>query len=294
MDRALIKNQRGGMLLLVAALTTIILLAYFAKQALTAVELRLKNETLISANLQNIDAALVNFVAKNKRLPCPADGRIASGQLNAGVEMTFPTCNTQRYGVVPWVSLGISENEARDPWNGRITYRVDPALAGTATLLMNMSQCDISGTGSTAAGGACRTPTPTCIANPTTCTSPNTFLANKGLDVWNGVGGAGGWASRAYNRTSNTGAAYILISHGPSGTGAYNSNGTYQPGTQTAGNDETSNLNNQNIAIPATQANTYRNATFDNTSGTSHFDDYVSHPTITAVLKKANLSNRVH
>jgi hypothetical protein len=282
------------MLLLIAALTTIIFLAYFAKQALTAIEGRLQNETFVSANLQKIDAALVNFVAKNKRLPCPADGRIATGQLNAGIEMAFPTCNTQRYGVVPWVSLGINEDDARDSWNGRITYRVDPALAGTATPLMNMSQCDISGTGSTAAGGACRTPTPTCLANPTTCTSPNTFLINKGIDVWNGVGGAGGWASRTFNRTSNTGAAYILISHGASGTGAYNNNGIYQPGTQTAGNDESSNLNNQNIAIPASQATTYRNATFDSSSGTTHFDDYVSHPTITEILKKANLSNRVH
>lgn len=294
MDRALTKYQRGGMLLLVAALTTIILLAYFAKQALTAIEFRLQKETLITFNLQKIEVALVNFVAKNKRLPCPADGRIATGQINAGIEMTFPSCTTQRYGVVPWVSLGISENDARDPWNGRITYRVDPALASSTTPLMNMSQCDISGTGTTAAGGTCRTPTPTCIANPTTCTSPNTFLANKGIDVWNGIGGAGGWASRAYKRTSNTGAAYILISHGSSGTGAYNSNGTYQTGTQTAGNDEASNLNNQNIAIPATQTNTYRNATFDSTSGTSHFDDYVSHPTISEVLKKANLGDRVH
>jgi hypothetical protein len=288
------KSQRGGVLLVVAILITIIFLSLVAKQAMKAMDYRLNKQTGISATLNKIDVAFINYVAQYKRLPCPADGRIAIGQANAGVEMTFPACNTQRYGVVPWVTLGISENDARDPWNGRITYRVDPALAGTGVLLMNMSQCDISGTGSVAAGGACRTPTPTCLANPTTCTSPTTFLTGKGVDVWDGIGGDGGWASRAINRTNGSGAAYVIISHGATGTGAYNSNGIYQTGTLAAGNDELPNLNNTNIAIPASQANTYRNAPFNDSKEANNFDDFVSHPKIQDVLIKANLSHRVH
>ncbi|MEJ7804889.1 MAG: type II secretion system protein, partial [Telluria sp.] len=100
----------------------------------------------VRIKLDAIETALTNFVAVNKRLPCPADGRLASGAAGAGVEALLPgpgTCvaGVMTFGVVPWVTLGLSENEASDPWNARLTYRVDPVLAGAAPLplLMNMS-----------------------------------------------------------------------------------------------------------------------------------------------------------
>jgi hypothetical protein len=292
--------------MVIMASIMILFLAAMAKWAMMDVERKLGHQTGVNANLSTVDAALANFVAQNKRLPCPADGAVASGQANAGVEMAFPACNSQTRGVVPWVALGINENDARDPWNGRITYRVDPALAAGAPLLMDMSKCDVSGTGSVAAGGVCRTPTPTCIANPTTCTSPATFLANKGLDVWNGVGAAVGWATRQNNRPGGSGAAYVIISHGATGAGAYNSNGILQPGTigliakvpppgtQAAGNDELLNMNNQNLVLAGTQANSYRDAPFDTSRTPSNFDDSLSHPTIRTVLSKVGLQERVH
>lgn len=303
---ARIKRQHGAALIVVVGLVMILFLAALAKWAMLDIERKLGQQTGSSAGLSKIDAALANFVAQYKRLPCPANGAIASGLPNAGVEMSFPACTSQTVGVVPWVTLGISENDAKDLWNGRISYRVDPALAGAATLLMNMSNCDISGTGSVAAGGACRTPTPTCIANSASCTSPATFLAGKGLDVWDGIGGAAGWAARQNNRAGGTGAAYVIISHGATGAGAFNSNGIYQPGTigaiakvpppgtQAAGNDEIPNLNNQTIALPATQGNAYRDAPFNTSRTVSNFDDYLSHPTIQTVLGKVSLRERIH
>lgn len=276
------KSQRGGVLLVVTILIAIIFLAIGAKHALDTIEFRLKQNTGIHATLNKIDLALINFVMQHKRLPCPADGRIVTGQINAGKEMPFPACTTQAYGVVPWLSLGLTENDARDPWTGLITYRVDPALAGLSVRLMDMSLCDISGTGSVGVGGTCRTPTPPCATNPTSCTAPTTFLASKGLDVWDGIGGAVGFNSRANNRTLGSGAAYVIISHGNS------------KDNLTAGTDEQPNLNNANIAIPATQTNTYRDAPFNSNGGASNFDDFVSHPKIQDILIKANLNNRVH
>src|SRR4051812_42865736 len=63
-----------------------------------------QNRILARTKLTTIDTALANFVAQNKRLPCPADGTVASGTLNVGTEvMVAGACNpvTQDNGVVP-------------------------------------------------------------------------------------------------------------------------------------------------------------------------------------------------
>ena len=307
-----IDRQRGGVLLLILGVAAVIFLAALAKWAMLDTERKLGMQTAIGpagpaptalgTTFSKIDTALANFVAQNRRLPCPADGAIAEGAVNAGVESPFPptgVCNpaNQMRGIVPWVTLGISESDAAVPWFGRITYRVDPVLAGIAPLLMNMSNCDVSGTGSVAAGGACRTPTPTCLANPATCTSPTTFLNRKGLTVQDG----NGIFLNNPVAVPGTGAAYVLISHGSTGAGAYNKSGTYQPGTPiqnpsppppalAAGTNEIPNLNNQAL----TGATIFMDAQHNSALTPAHFDDYLSHPTISSVLTKANLGPRVH
>lgn len=269
----------------------------------------------VRERLDALDTALANFVAVNKRLPCPADGRVVSGAAGAGVETVVAgNCSpaTQLHGVLPWVTLGLSEQEASDPWNARLSYRVDPALAASApqALLMNMSNCDPSATGAAGAGGICIAPTSPCTGNAG-CTSPANYLAGKGLDVWDGLNGAAGWAARQNNSAAGRGAAYVLISHGPTGAGAYNGRGILQPGTVALGKDwEEQNANGQALAKPATQANSYRDAPLNDNDKQFvvdppvvppppartelHFDDYLSHPTIMSVLHRAQLGPRAH
>jgi type II secretory pathway pseudopilin PulG len=277
----------------------------------------------IRTQLDTIDTALANFVAQNKRLPCPASGAVPSGGGGVGQETlwlgpalpsTIGSCspNTQLDGVVPWVTLGLSEADVTDPWGGRISYRVDPALAAGSTFprLMDMSLCDPSSTGLVSPSGECKVPVSPCTGN-VNCTSPTEFLRNKGLDVWDGINGAAGWALRQNNRGAGTGAAYVLISHGPSGGGAYNKNGaTPQPGSVLSGTDEAFNLNGNPlkplppapVAAPgplsplpvSSLANTYRDAPLNDTATLAHFDDYLSHPTIMSVLNRANLGPRAH
>lgn len=298
------RQQAGIALIAIVAIVAIIAMAVFAKWAMSDAQRRLGKNTGISKVLSKVDLALVSFVTQHRRLPCPANGLIASGTANVGLELA--SCASQANGVLPWVSLGLSEDESRDPWGARLTYRVDPALTVLAPRLMDMSNCDVSGTGSVVGGGSCRTPTPTCVANPASCTSPATFLVGKGLDVWDGVGGAGGWATRVNNRVLGTGAAYVVISHGETGAGAYNAGGILQPGTigpiplspppgtQPVGDDEMPNRANIALTLPATQASTYRAAAFNTSISLGHFDDYLIHPTISEVLKKASLQERVH
>lgn len=265
----------------------------------------------VRVTLDAADTALVQFVATNKRLPCPADGRIASGLANAGVEQVSGAgaCNpvTQQFGVLPWVTLGLTETAALDPWAGRLTYRVDPLLAGRAPLaaLMNMSQCDPAAIGPVGAGGACLAAAAPC-AGSAACTSPGSYLADKGLDVWDG---RSGFATRQNNRAAGSGAAYVLISHGPGGSAAYNSAGVLQPGNTTLNlDDEGPNRNNQAVVPAGTSVTAYRDAPLNDNpvlkptvpgpvlppDAQFYFDDYLSHPTIMAVLTRASLGPRAH
>lgn len=274
-----------------------------------------QNRLLIRTQLETIDTALANFVALNKRLPCPANGLLATGAAGAGIETISPgppppltppkgNCNPvdQANGVLPWVTLGLSESDATDPWRGRITYRVDPTLAQGAPLpfTMDLSNCDPSSSGPAVGvfpNGTCSIPVSPC-AGSASCTSPSNFLAGKGLDVWDGVNAAPGWAVRQNNRGiasgPGTGAAYVIISHGPTGAGAYNGNGILQLGTVLPGTNEIPNQNGNPIALPSALATTYRDAVANDTVTTAHFDDYLSHPTIMSVLNKANLGPRAH
>ncbi len=269
----------------------------------------------VRERLDALDTALANFVAVNKRLPCPADGRTLTGGASAGLEIVAAgNCSpaTQQHGVLPWVTLGLTEVEASDPWNARLTYRVDPALAASAPqpLLMNMSNCDPSSTGLAGAGGICIVPTLPCTGNAN-CTSPANYLAGKGLDVWNGLNGAIGWSARQNNTLAGTGAAYVLISHGPDGAGAYNGRSNNpQPGTIDLGfNCEERNAGNLSLAKPATEANAYCDGPLNDNDEAHifpvppppgqertefHFDDYMSHPTIISVLNRAQLGPRAH
>lgn len=75
--------------------------------------------------LVEIQQALIGFAIINGRLPCPALSTTPTGSSTAGVETS--TCAAPNNGgVLPWVTLGVSETDA---WGRRFTYRVTPAFA---------------------------------------------------------------------------------------------------------------------------------------------------------------------
>jgi len=276
-----------------------------------------QNRQIVRTKLNAIDTALVNFVALSKRLPCPADGTIANGKPNAGVETLVvatglcgatPLLRAQTNGVIPWVTIGLLESDVTDPWGGLITYRVDPQLASNLASLMNMSTCDPAGTANVATNppnpaalaGACLSPTTNpvqtlpCVSHQGTCTSPANFLANKGLDVFDG--NPADFATRVNNRGAGTGAAYVTISHGPNVCGAYNALGTYQNQCAILANPTLAKPNNNNtpIALPTSVLTAYIDAPLNDNpiNAAVHFDNYLSHPTVLSVLNVANLGPR--
>jgi len=244
--------------------------------------------------LATVETALTVFVSQNLRLPCPADGRVAGTNANAGLEaISGSSCNvggsmgSQQHGVVPWRALGLSEQDVTDGWGNRLTYRVSTAFIVAPS--MNMTYCDPGGSNTTALslaspGGYCD---PTCVAAtfPGSCTKPSTVTAGRGLRVRNLAGGT----VMDETATPSTGAAYLVISHGENGAGSYSNLGVLQAASSTpSGTDEAKN--NADLVLQGQYFDDFPSYT----AGSMHFDDVVMRPTILAVATKANLGPRAH
>jgi prepilin-type N-terminal cleavage/methylation domain-containing protein len=243
-----------------------------------------------TTRMQTVDAAIVQFVMQQKRLPCPADGTLVSTDASAGTEgpRNAAGCTgNETAGVVPWRALALSETDATDGWNRRLTYRVQPALGADSAL--DMSWCDPAGTGPLVAGVCNNTPGSCSSSTPANCTPPATYLTGKGLQIRN-VAGTIIMEPNPVVGAPPTGAAYVVISVGSSGGGAYMSSGQLSSTTTTDGTEEKKNY--ANLAYAAGVY--YVDDGISDVAGATHFDDIVSRPAILTVANKAGLAPRSH
>lgn len=282
------RRSIGFTLIEIVVVIVILAILIAMAAALTRGVAAAQKRSLTATRMAAVDAALVQFVMQQKRLPCPADGTLASSDANAGLEgpRNASGCNptTQQNGVVPWRALGLAEADATDGWDRRLTLRVDPALA--ADNGMNMSWCDPAGTA--AAGAAPNVCNTACVStNLALCTSPANFLANRGLQVRN----VAGTVLMNPATTPHTGAAYVTISAGESGGGAYLGSGTLGASTVGDGTEEMKNYASLSYAGAATY---YVDDTLAELTTTAHFDDLVSRPSVLAVITRAGLGPRSH
>ncbi len=261
---------------IVLAMATVIVRAVTASQ----------KRSITASRMAAIDAALAQFVAVQKRLPCPADGTRPGSDASAGTETARDAtgCTAQQNGVVPWRALGLAEQDAVDGWNNRFMYRVPGTLGADGG--MDMSKCDPAGP---------ETGTPTSACNPAcastalaSCTAPKDFLMAKGWEIHT-ISTAPVVKVMDPNGNPPTGAAYVVISHGESAGGAYNTNGAIQSGTTVDGDEEKKNYANAPVAGYYVD-----DSIFDNPGAATHFDDIVSRPSVMTVVSKAGLGPRSH
>ena len=143
------------MIELAIVLAIIALIATVSLQALTTGLVTSQISATKSGELA-IKAAIINYVLRNYRLPCPAtegltpiqpnygrEARIAAGCDTANlVAITIPIgapAPTSFRGVVPWLTLGLSDEGGADGFNRRYSYSVtadatDPAKRTASTL----------------------------------------------------------------------------------------------------------------------------------------------------------------
>ena len=102
---------------------------YVAKQ-------REAREVQTELRLKQVSRVLATYVQRHNRIPCPANPDRAAAIEPFGVERnTHPVTgaygwcdDTQYEGILPFRTLGISEEDAKDGWGRFLTYRVNPVF----------------------------------------------------------------------------------------------------------------------------------------------------------------------
>jgi hypothetical protein len=270
--------QTGLTGLIIVAL--LVLLAGFVLVQLNgrSIALQASRNSEAMVPMSRIQAALLEFVRVNKRLPCPAAPSLDTGlPVPNGPTVTPPPACNHPDGTVPWAVLGLSANDVLDPWGRKISYRVVSG-SRSATVLdgLDRSPCDTellilaSPPGNNlpdSTTGLCQKP---IAATPRTLVTnligiPSLTVIDKGTNV--------------------IGVAYVLVSHGETGRGAYLSGGQRLLPLPTAGGAEASNasIGNYARATPNTMVAVDQAA---------FFDDIVVYELLTNLIDKSGLAAR--
>lgn len=279
------RQSRGFTLVEIVVVLLIFGIILAMAAAITRGVVSSQKRSVTATRMAGVDAALLQFVIQQRRLPCPSDGTRPSTDNNAGIEDRDGggNCTAMATGVVPWRALALTETEATDGWDHRLTYRIDPVLGVNNG--MDMTACDPAGTEGIAGPRPCNAAC--AAANMPSCTLPKDFLTGKGLVVRN----LAGIAVMNPAATPNTGAAYVVISSGETGGGAYLNSGNAASTTTTDGDEEKKNYANLGYVAGTTY---YVDNDINDGAGATHFDDVVSRPSVLAVATRAGVGPRSH
>jgi len=265
------RAQRGASGLFVLVVIALAMVAVLALGVFLRVKTNVDDATQTTANLKTAAAALDQFAGASGRLPCPADPSRDTGlasPVGASRDCDFTA------GTLPWATIGMRRDDAYDAWGWKISYRVYSNANGSLTQANGASMVNCNTVAPPApqpvdGNGQCP------VAHQTLDTA---FLAGKGLsvtDFGNVVNGA----------SATGGAAYVLISHGATGLGAWTAAGVQKDNPKS--NDEKNNTNDTGPFTLEAASGPEVPAT-DN----SHYDDVLFYRTVLDLAKKANLAAR--
>jgi len=154
-----IKGQIGFTLIEMSIVLVIVSILIGTGLSISLVQMENSRIASTKTKQETIKLSLLNFIARNSRMPCPAIGTLALGTANYGVEAINPgvctgvagfgggvTRNVR--GIVPWVSLGLPEETSLDGYGRRFTYqilRTETATAASPGLQGNITILDAAG-----------------------------------------------------------------------------------------------------------------------------------------------------
>lgn len=266
-------RHSGASTLLILLIMVLVLVAFFAAYTLSRVAAGGDDRADTQRRLAAAAAALERFAATNARLPCPAD---PAGNAGTEVQATAATCSFGE-GTLPWLTLGLTSDAGLDAWGRKISYRVYTGNRGSFTQPggVSMVECDTveptigSATSAVNSGGGL------CVSNADPyqrSTTPAKFLSGKGLSLSDfGV--------------AHSDVAYVLVSHGASGLGAWTI-----AGAQLATPASAAERNNMRETGPFT-IEAFSGADIEAINA-QHFDDLLLYATIGDVVKRAGLDAR--
>jgi|GEM_PF-5772523 type II secretory pathway pseudopilin PulG len=174
-------------------------------------------------NVKVIETALVDFVAKNGRLPCPANISLSTNDSQYGLEQFNDTinpaaCNNAAqitdgddviyYGAIPVRSLNLPSNMMLDGWNNKLSYVVQRAFINNS---LTNSTC--SSTPSTN-----HISSNICLRGQASGDNP---LIHNDIWIFKDL------ASSTFAMPKA--AIYLIVSHGSNGLGGYNRSGVQNP-----------------------------------------------------------------
>lgn len=242
---SLASTQRGGIVMPMILSILVLGASMLALQAAKQTRQPLEAQRTTVQRMDSLEKALKAYTVTHARLPCPAKGNALATDADFGLSSpnaATATC-TNPDGIVPWRTLGISQSEAMDGWGRFISYRVPVDTAAPVTAGMtNVNAADMTN---------CDTVEPSPVA-PTApafaCTASLNVLNTAFMDVAVRPG-----LTVRVNDTDQPQIAWALISHGPSGLGAWRSG--QNPASRVCGLQQMPPANsdecNNTLALPA-------------------------------------------
>lgn len=262
-----IRRQQGLAAAIIVIVVILALVALALGRGVFDAQLGLDQRDATEVRLRRVAEALAQFASLNQRLPCPAAGTSDTGAEDATTGIT--NCNSAD-GVVPWSTLALKRDDGLDGWGRKISYRVYQGSTGfTQAGGISMSDCNTNAGATAAVDGSGKCP----VARQT---PPANFLAGKGLQVQLDAGGPVG------------GFAYLLVSHGESGYGAFGATGSGRSTLPSNGSLEIVNTQ----AAPASFNSRSRSAAGVLPGDVNHFDDSVLAVPVMDVVNAAKLTAR--
>lgn len=265
------KRLNGFSLVEMAIVIVIAAILTSAGLSLLAVKRSAAQLEATQKNQEAIKQALINYLGKNHRLPCPA----TSASTQPGAEDRTGSPCSQYSGIVPYQELGLDRAVALDGWENFITYVVSPPAVAPPVPTPPLTTAWLytyTSNSATATGDSSR-----YTNNPPTLTQPIAFWPSTSTSgSTGGIRVKDGNGNLVANPATATGAAVVLISYGKNGYGAYNvKGGTTNPNAAPPGTNLDEITNATPVTGPPTTVTVVKRDTTDSLSGNGPFDDIV-------------------